>query len=55
MKTLILTIVLCLCATAAFAGKTYKYRCPKCGLVQEYTVPGSKKCPNDGRTMIRVN
>lgn len=55
MKTLILTLVLCLCATTAFAGKTHKYRCAKCGLVQEYTVPGTKKCPNDGRTMIRVN
>jgi phage FluMu protein Com len=35
--------------------KTYKYRCPKCKLVQEYTVPGVKKCPNDGTTMIRMS
>jgi hypothetical protein len=55
MKTLILTIVVCLFAGVAFAGKTYKYRCTKCGLVQEYTMPGTKKCPNDGRMMIRVN
>ena len=39
---------------AQAAPKTYKYRCPKCGLVQEFTRPGVKKCPNDGRTMIRV-
>lgn len=36
------------------APKTYKYRCPKCKLIQEYGTMGSKKCPNDGRTMIRM-
>lgn len=35
--------------------KTYKYRCPKCKLIQEYGTMGSKKCPNDGKTMIRMN
>ena len=51
-------IALCLVVfgTSAFAAtKAYKYRCPKCKLIQEYGVPGSKKCPNDGRTMIRMN
>lgn len=37
------------------APKTYKYRCPKCKLIQEYGTPGVKKCPNDGKTMIRMN
>lgn len=37
------------------APKTYKYRCPKCKLIQEYGSPGVKKCPNDGKTMIRMN
>lgn len=37
------------------APKVYKYRCTKCGLVQEYTRLGTKKCPNDGRIMIRAN
>lgn len=37
------------------AAKTYKYRCPKCKLIQEYGSPGVKKCPNDGSTMIRMN
>ena len=37
------------------ANKVYKYRCPKCKLIQEYEIPGTKKCPNDGRTMIRLN
>jgi hypothetical protein len=35
--------------------KTYKYRCPKCKLIQEYGSPGVKKCPNDGKTMVRMN
>jgi len=37
------------------APKTYKYRCMKCKLIQEYGTMGSKKCPNDGTTMIRMN
>lgn len=36
------------------APKTYKYRCPKCKLIQEYGQPGAKKCPNDGKTMVRM-
>lgn len=35
--------------------KTYKYRCPKCNLIQEYATPGIKKCPSDGKTMVREN
>lgn len=45
----VLAIGLC-----GFAAKTYKYRCPKCKLVQEYTQQGVKKCPNDGRIMIKM-
>jgi len=37
------------------APKTYKYRCPKCKLIQEYGTPGVKKCPNDGTIMSRQN
>ena len=37
------------------AAKTYKYRCPKCKLIQEYGTPGVKKCPNDGAIMTRQN
>lgn len=35
--------------------RTYKYRCPKCKLIQEYGTMGVKKCPQDGTTMIRMN
>lgn len=48
---MIMAVALCLCG---FAAKTYKYRCPKCKLVQEYTQQGVKKCPKDGRTMIKM-
>lgn len=41
--------------SAQASQKTYKYRCPKCKLIQEYGVPGVKKCPNDGTTMIRMS
>jgi hypothetical protein len=42
-------------SAAASQKKTYKYRCPKCKLIQEYGSPGVKKCPNDGKTMVRQN
>jgi hypothetical protein len=38
---------------SAVGAKTYRYRCPKCKLIQEYGTPGLRKCPNDGATMIR--
>jgi hypothetical protein len=39
--------------TLLAAPKTYKYKCMKCKLIQEYGTPGTKKCPNDGQTMVR--
>lgn len=38
-----------------FMAKTYKYKCPKCKLIQEYGTPGVKRCPNDKSIMIRQN
>lgn len=56
MKRRLLIVALTLLpAVALAANKIYRYRCPKCGLVQEYDRPGSRKCPNDGRMMIRTN
>lgn len=37
------------------ATKVYRYRCPKCKLVQEYEVSGTKRCPNDGRIMTKIS
>lgn len=54
MRTFLTILCLSLLCSVAVAGKTYRYRCPKCKLIQEYGVPGVKKCPNDGRTMIQM-
>jgi len=40
---------------ALAAPKTYKYRCPKCQLIEEFAQPGIRKCPKDGSTMIKVS
>lgn len=37
------------------APKTYRYRCPRCQLIETYAQPGIKKCPKDGFTMIKVD
>jgi hypothetical protein len=56
VKTLILVLAfLTLGGVCVAANKVYRYRCSKCKLIQEYEVPGTKKCPNDGRIMIRMN
>lgn len=55
-KSFLICLALALSSTCIFAAtKTYKYRCNKCKLVQEYTTPGVKKCPNDKSVMIRMN
>lgn len=55
-RRMILATILSFTALSVFAAnKVYRYRCPKCKLIQEYEIPGSKKCPNDGHTMIRTN
>lgn len=55
-KFIVLLALFSLGCTISYASsKVYKYRCPKCKLIQEYEIPGTKKCPNDGRVMIRIN
>lgn len=41
--------------TLMAAPRTYKHRCPKCQLIEEYAQPGVRKCPKDGWTMVKVN
>jgi hypothetical protein len=53
-RLLLFALAFLVAGVAYAAPKLYKYRCPKCGLVQEYDRSGTRKCPNDGRTMIRV-
>lgn len=56
MKRRLFFVLAAVLSTAAVAApKVYRYKCPKCHLIQEYSVPGSKKCPNDGRPMIRID
>ena len=52
---MVLTLCVLGLGTALAAGKTYKYRCPKCQLIEEYAQPGIRKCPKDGTTMIKAN
>lgn len=56
-KTFILALIstVLIGGTAFAVAKTYKYKCNKCKLIQEYAVPGVKRCPNDGSIMIRQN
>ena len=36
-----------------YVGQTiYNYYCPRCGLMQTYTMAGIHRCPNDGSMMI---
>jgi len=50
MKTKLILLALLLLTGMAIAA-TFTYKCPRCGLIQEYTWPGIYKCPNDGSTM----
>jgi len=53
------TVALTAMAVVASAGLAlavaYTYKCPKCGLIQQYDRPGIYKCPQDGWTMIPAN
>jgi hypothetical protein len=53
-RNLFLIAIVCI-AAMGFSAKTYRYKCPKCKLIQEYAVQGIKKCPNDGRIMTKIN
>jgi len=51
MKSTALSAAMVLAAAGILLAATYTYRCAKCGLIQQYTVPGIYKCPNDGQYM----
>ncbi|MEI6377404.1 MAG: hypothetical protein WCO97_09440 [bacterium] len=55
MKSLLLTLTafVVIGIGIAYAGMTYTYKCPNCGLVQQYDRPNpGAKCPNDGWIMV---
>ena len=51
MKSSIWIIIALVSAGVLWAATTYSYVCPKCGLIETYTMPGIHKCPNDGWMM----
>lgn len=51
LKITVLLSILVLTAGIAVAA-TFTYKCSRCGLVQQYSFPGIRKCPNDGSTMF---
>jgi hypothetical protein len=51
-KIAITALVLAGFATSVFAAVSYKYKCSRCGLIQEYDRPGIYKCPKDGSVMF---
>ena len=53
MKTIAILIVTLAIVTGAALAAVYTYKCPKCGLLQQYSMPGSHKCPNDGWVMFQ--
>ena len=54
MKLLPLLALLLVLAATAIANQIYTYRCPKCGLVQQYDkVVFTPSCPADGWRMER--
>lgn len=54
-RALIVGLVVSFLGGVAMGAKTYRYKCPRCKLIQEYGTPGVKKCPNDGSIMTRQN
>ena len=51
MRLLLLTVTALAVATGTVLAAVYSYKCPKCGLIQQYAQPGIYKCPNDGWIM----
>jgi len=42
-------------AVIATQKKTYKYRCPKCNLIQEYATPGINAREHRARMQVMAN
>jgi hypothetical protein len=52
MKKVIMLGVMLFTTSIGFAMHLYTYKCPACGLVQQYKIPGVYKCSTDGWTMV---
>ena len=52
---LLVILALVVGLVALSAAIVYTYKCPKCGLIQQYSMPNpGTKCPNDGWIMNTV-
>lgn len=52
IRLLLLVAMALTVATGTALAAVYAYKCPKCGLIQQYDHPGIFKCPKDGLVMI---
>lgn len=46
------SVVLLLAAAGILMAAVYTYKCPACGLIQQYDRIGAYKCPKDGFFMV---
>lgn len=49
-----ISAMLLLFTVGTVMAAVYTYKCPKCGLIQQYDRAGFYKCPKDGWIMTRV-
>lgn len=52
IRPAILFLAFIVISTGIALAATYTYKCPRCGLIQQYDRPGIYKCPSDGTYMI---
>jgi len=52
IRPAILLILAFIAITGIALAAVYTYKCPRCGLIQQYDRPGIYKCPSDGTYMI---
>ena len=48
IRPAILLLLAFIAITGIALAATYTYKCPRCGLIQQYDRPGIYKCPTDG-------
>ena len=54
MKAAAFALVLLMVGVGAALAAVFSYKCPKCGLIQQYDHPGIYKCPKDNWFLVAV-
>jgi len=49
---LVLLLLASITITGIALAAVYTYKCPRCGVIQQYDRPGIYKCVSDGSSMI---